>query len=69
MMSCKTFQLSIIENMPARKQKLGVVKSYQDYNTPNFCNLQVSINRNTDAVLFSCNLLYHAVHTDCLSAR
>ena len=66
--SCKSFQPSIIENMPARKRKLGVVKSYRDYNAPNFCNLQVPINRNTDAVLFSCNLLYHAIHADRLSA-
>ena len=37
--NCKSFQPSIIENMPTRKQKLGVVKSCRDYNTPNFCNL------------------------------
>ena len=51
------------------KTKLGVVKSYQDYNAPNFCNLQVPINRNTDAVLFSCDLLYNAIHVDCLPTR
>ena len=66
--SCKSFQPLIIENMPARKRKLGVVKSCRDYNTPNFCNLCVPINRNTVVVLLSCNLSNHAVHTDRLSA-
>ena len=66
--SCQSFQPSIIENMPARKRKLGVVKSCRDYNTPNFCNLCVPINRNTDAVLLSCNFPNYAVHTNSLSA-
>ena len=66
--SCKSFQTSIIDFMPARKRKLGVVESCRDYNTPNFCNLCVPINRNTVVVLLSCNLSNHAVHTDRLSA-
>ena len=66
--NCKSFQPSIIENMPARKRKLGVVKSCRDYNTPKFCNLCVPINRNTVVVLLSCNFPYNAVHTDRLSA-
>lgn len=68
MLSCKSFQPSIIKNLPARKQKLGVVKSCRDYNTPNVCNLCVPINRNTVVVLLSCNLSNHVVHTDSLSA-
>ena len=66
--SCKSFQPAIIENMPARKRKLGVVKSCRDYNTPNFCNLCVPVNRNTVVVLLSSDFPYHAVHTDSLSA-
>ena len=66
--SCESFQLSIIKNMPARKRKLGIVKSCRDYNTPNFCNLYVPINRNTVVVLLSCNFPYRVVHTDRLSA-
>ena len=65
---CKSFVLAIIDLTPARKRKLGVVKSCRDYNTPNFCNLCVPINRNTVVVLLSCNFPNHAVHTDRLSA-